>query len=135
MRNSIIEVLIVKVKKEVYERFKKNVDLDSLQDDVLWAAQDMLIDETSIDNYIQAVSELDCFTAKVIFNVDLLPTIVKDQPTTPENIKAATEALKEEYNPKNEWDDIKFLNVRHDAEWEVTQYLRDNGFSVDILFL
>lgn len=129
------EILVVKIKKDVYDKFVNSVNLDDYQDDILWAAQDLLMDETSLPNYIRANAELGGLSIKLICSLAGFPFIKKTEEINEEVLNKITKIFEEEYNPQKKWDDIKFLHVRRDAEWEVLTFLQENGFSVDIVYV
>ena len=129
------EILVVKIKKDVYDKFVNSAKLDDYKDDILWAAQDLLMDETSLPNYIRANAELGGLSIRLICSLAGFPFIKKTEEINEEVLNKITKIFEEEYNPQKKWDDIKFLHVRRDAEWEVLTFLQENGFSVDIVYV
>lgn len=124
-------LFIVKMQERELENFKNQMDPSALRDDIRWAAEDILLDETTLQNYIKAARTMnileESYTITFFGSPLYTSSLVSDD--------VVIDSLRHQFDPNNEWDILKFLTVRPEAEPDVRNFFDKQEIDYDVVVL
>jgi len=125
---------IVKIKNEIFNTFKEKINPEDYCDDVQWLINDLLIDETSVKNYPEAmriVGGLSIGFSVDIFNNNLFTDEIYGDIL--DNYLSSYFINK--FDPDHEYDDLKIVHVDEKAEADIRRFLVDNNFNYEMILM
>ena len=122
---------IIKMQKEELDKYKKDLCSEGLVDDVLWAAEDLLLDETTLENYIKVARSMG--TLEEHFSITFFGSPVFYTSCTSDDFVLS--CLKQRFDPDKEYEVLKVLSVREDAEAEVKDFLNEKEIIYEVIVL
>ena len=124
-------LFVIKMQEEELQKYREQLHSENLFDDVLWAAEDILLDETTLQNYIKISRTTG--TLKEAYSISLFGTpIYSDTQTSDEFVY---ECLKYRFDPNNCWEVLKMLIVREEAELEVRSFFDSQNLDYEVVIL